>query len=56
MSLSNTEIIEALRYRLEDHEELEERHSALLEDHGRALDTITELRLEVIRLKNGGER
>ena len=54
------EIIDRLTHMLEDqeqliidHEELlEERHSTLLAE---ALDIITELQLEIIRLKNGGE-
>ena len=47
--------IELLRFRLKDHEDLEERHSALLEDFGKCLNVISELRLEIIRLKNEKE-
>jgi len=51
--MTKQEIIEALRYRLKDHEDLEERHAALQEDFGKVLNAISELKLEVIRLKNG---
>ena len=47
------EQIKLLKGRLADHEELEERHAALLDDFGKGLHTIAALRLEVIRLKNG---
>ena len=47
------ETIDILKGRLADHEDLEERHAALLDDFGKGLHTIAALRLEVIRLKNG---
>jgi len=54
--VSNQAIMSGLKLGRKESEarikELEARHSALLEDFGKCLNVISELRLEVIRLKN----